>query len=59
MTTWDIAAGVIIGGAVLSLFGAGVRCIALDHNALGVSLMLAASGLAVWIVSQANFTLPL
>ena len=44
MTTWDIAAGIIIGGAVLSLFAAGVRCFAVDRAILAVLFMLAARG---------------
>jgi len=59
MTTWDIAAGIIIGGAVLSLFGAGVKCFAVDRAVLAVLFMLAAMGLAAWVLSQASFMVPL
>ena len=59
MTTWDIAAGIIIGGAVLSLFGAGVKCFADDRAIPAVLFMGAALGLAAWVLSQTSFMVPL
>ena len=59
MTTWDIAARIIIGGAVLSLFAAGARCFAVDRAVLAVLFMLAAMGLVAWVLSQASFMVPL